>query len=136
MRENKKRYILVLLFFVNIIMLVVPVLPHHHHTGGVICMKQDIPVESNCPTHHHHDANDSCCKSECLTRFDSSVPSVQTNHGPHFVFTASLFADNIIVKLLNLPDKQQERRRTVYQESLHGTNVSRAFGLRAPPFTL
>ena len=31
-------------------MLVAAVIPHHHHPNGMICMKQDLPVEQQCPT--------------------------------------------------------------------------------------
>lgn len=55
--KGKKRIIVTLLFFINIIMLVAAVIPHHHHPNGMICMKQDLPVEQQCPTHHHHPGN-------------------------------------------------------------------------------
>ena len=47
--KGKKRIIVTLLFFINIIMLVAAVIPHHHHPNGMICMKQDLPVEQQCP---------------------------------------------------------------------------------------
>ena len=43
--KGKKRIIVTLLFLINIIMLVAAVIPHHHHPNGMICMKQDLPVE-------------------------------------------------------------------------------------------
>ena len=48
--KGKKRIIVTLLFLINIIMLVAAVIPHHHHPNGMICMKQDLPVEQQCPT--------------------------------------------------------------------------------------
>ena len=57
--KGKKRIIVTLLFLINIIMLVAAVIPHHHHPNGMICMKQDLPVEQQCPTHNHHPGNDS-----------------------------------------------------------------------------
>ena len=47
--KGKKRFIVTMLFFINIIMLVAAVIPHHHHPNGMICMKQDQPVEQQCP---------------------------------------------------------------------------------------
>ena len=47
--KGKKRIIVTLLFLINIIMLVAAVIPHHHHPNGMICMKQDLPVEQQCP---------------------------------------------------------------------------------------
>ena len=45
--KGKKRIIVTLLFLINIIMLVAAIIPHHHHPNGMICMKQDLPVEYN-----------------------------------------------------------------------------------------
>lgn len=47
--KGKKRFIVTMLFIINIIMLVAAVIPHHHHPNGMICMKQDQPVEPAMP---------------------------------------------------------------------------------------
>lgn len=136
--KGKKRIIVTLLFFINIIMLVAAVIPHHHHSDGIICMKQDLPVEEQCPMHHHphhHPANDSCCSSECLTRFQSPVPSVHTDNGPDYVFIATLFTDVIIEHLLR-PLERRVKNYYVYRDSLHGTDTLRATSLRAPPYSV
>ena len=123
------------MLFVSIIMLAVPVIPHHHHANGVICMKHDIAPESSCPHHHHHQANDSCCDSECMTQLNSSVPSIQVDHGPQHILIAILFDDNLLRNLFD-PQERQLRDNYAYLESLHGTNISRAFVLRGPPCAL
>ncbi len=113
-------------------MLVVPAIPHHHHANGVICMKNDIPTDTPCPTHHHHSGSDTCCNDGCLTKFDSPTPSIEMDGSPHYVFVATLFTDLIIENLF----KPQERRIKdyyAYRETLHSTVISRASGLRAPP---
>lgn len=46
---RNKRYIVSFLLFISMIMLVVPVIPHHHHADGVICMKNDLTPEPQCP---------------------------------------------------------------------------------------
>ena len=69
--KGKKRIIVTLLFFINIIMLVAAVIPHHHHPNGMICMKQDLPVEQQCPKHHHHPESDACCNSTDFYRATS-----------------------------------------------------------------
>lgn len=130
MKGNKK-YIISLLFFINIIMLVATVIPHHHHLDGTICMKNDFPEQQSCPIHHHQ-GSDPCCNDICLTHFISHTPLAQSNCAPHFVFVATLFTDAIISKLL-LPQERHIKDYYAYKESLHGTNISRAFGLRAPP---
>lgn len=134
MKKNKRNIVL-FLFFINIIMLIVPVIPHHHHPNGMICMKHDLPVEQQCRTHHHHPGSDSCCDSECMTRFESSTPVLQTDSGPDYVFIATLFTDQIIESILR-PQEKRINNEFVYRESLHGTNISRALGLRAPPCSI
>ena len=127
--KGKKRIIVTLLFLINIIMLVAAVIPHHHHPNGMICMKQDLPVEQQCPTHHHHPGYDSCCSSECMTRFYSPTPSVHTDSGPDYVFIATLFTDVIIetlcmariytVPLLFVPLPTLFLRKSVNANQLH-----------------
>lgn len=86
---RNKRYIVSFLLFISMIMLVVPVIPHHHHADGVICMKNDLTPEPQCPK-HHHPGNDSCCNDGCMTRLNSPTPSVQADNNPHYLFTAIL----------------------------------------------
>lgn len=129
---KNKRYIVYLLFLISIVMLGVPAIPHHHHANGVICMKQDLPVNDQCPTHHHHDGNDTCCSDGCLTRFDSPTPSIQVDNGPHYVFVATLFTDFMIENLFK-PQEKRIKNYYAYRETLHGTVLNRASGLRAPP---
>ncbi|MBC8593435.1 hypothetical protein H8744_09290 [Oscillospiraceae bacterium N12] len=129
---RNKWYIICLLFFVSIIMLAVPIIPHHHHANGLICMKHDVKPEAQCPAHNHHQHSDSCCDSECLTRFSSPAPTMQSDFSPHYVFIDTLFADLLIDHLLR-PLEKQLNNEYVYRESLHGTNITRAFALRGPP---
>lgn len=124
-----------MLLFINIIMLVVAVIPHHHHPGGTICMKYDLPVEHACTTHNHHTENDSCCDSECMTRLHTPIPSLQTESGPDYVFITTLFT-SVIIEHLFRPQEKRIKNCYVYRDSLHGTNIPRAFSLRAPPCTV
>ena len=131
--NGKKKFLVTLLFFINIIMLIVAVFPHHHHSDGMICMKQDLPIEQQCPmNHHHHPENDSCCHSECMTHFQSPTPSLQSHSGPDYILIATLFTDDIIEHLLR-PLEKRARNNYDFRESLHGTNIPRTFSLRAPP---
>lgn len=132
--KRKKPIIVALLFLINIIMLIVAVIPHHHHSDGMICMKQDLPVEQQCPAHHHPE-NDSCCSNECMTRFHSRTPSVQPDSGPDYVFIATLFTDFIIEQLLR-PQERRIKHYYIYHDPLHGTDIHRAIPLRAPPYTV
>lgn len=134
---KNKRYILSFLFFISIFMLVVPAIPHHHHANGMICMKHDIPTQEQCPDHNHHQQdNDACCNDECQARFHSPAPTAQADFGqPQHLFVAILF-DNLILQNLFRPQEQRIKSGYAYLESLHGANIVRAFGLRAPPYPL
>lgn len=133
---RNKRYILAFMLFISILMLIVPVIPHHHHANGIICMKNDVTSETQCPNHNHHQqGNDSCCNEECLTRLSSPALTVQADSGPHYVFIATLFTDFIIENLFK-PQEQRIKNYYAYREALHGTVINRAIGLRAPPYVL
>ena len=135
--KGKKRIIVAMLFLINIIMLVAAVIPHHHHPNGMICMKQDLPVEQQCPMHphQHQPESDPCCNSECLTHFQSPTPSIHTDNGPDYVFITTLFT-NVIIEHLLRPQERRVRNYYVCRDSLHGTETPRATSLRAPPYSV
>lgn len=131
---RNKQYIFSFLFLISIILLVMPVIPHHHHADGLICMKHDLTSEKQCPTHNHHQENDACCSNECLARFYSPIPSTQTDQThPPYLFVALLFADCLILDLFK-PQEERIKNDYAFRENLHGANIVRAFGLRAPPY--
>lgn len=134
MMKGKKRFVLTTMFLVNIIMLAVTVFPHHHHSEGVICTKQDLPDEEQCPIHHHPE-DDSCCSFDCMTRFHSPTPPSHTNSKPDYVFVTTLFTDFIIEHLLQ-PLEKRMKDDYVFRDSLHGADFSCVTGLRAPPLTV
>ena len=127
---RNKRYILSFLLFISIIMLVVPVIPHHHHANGVICMKNDVTPEPQCPRHHHHPGNDSCCNDGCMTRLNSPTPSVQADNSPHYLFTAILFTDLIIENLFK-PQERRIKNYYAYRESLRKVRNLLTVGLKS-----
>ena len=108
-----KRYIAYFLFFISMIMLIVPVIPHH-------------PCNEHC-----------CCDTGCMTtHFYQQTPSSDnSNLQPCFVWVHTLFSEPLL-KLLTLPEETGIRQEFVYLESLHGTFITRATGLRVPPFVL
>ncbi len=142
---RKKGYIYFMLL-VSVLMLAVPLVPHHHHADGAICMKNDIESDplctdhhsctdhQQCPGHHHHHPeNDACCGDECLTRLQTPVPASQVDLGhPDYVFVALLFTDYLIEHLFSLQERRIDNNY-VFLDSLHGTNITRAFALRGPP---
>lgn len=136
---KKKRYIAFFLFFISMVMLMVPVIPHHHHDNGLICMKGDLPQEEGCCHQQHKEpcCNHSCCDKGCMTtHFFQRVPSSDNAilH-PGFVWVTTLFSEPMLRLLFLSPDSGR-KLEFIYLESLHGTFITRAAGLRAPPFVL
>lgn len=132
--KGKRKVIVTWLLFINIIMLIAAVFPHHHHYDGIICIKQDQPIEQQCPIHHHHSSeNHTCCDDECMTNFQSPAPSVQTHNGPDYIIIATLFTCDIIEHLLR-PLEKRVKNYCIYRDSLHGTETPHTFSLRAPPY--
>lgn len=134
--ENKW-HIWSFLFVISIIMVTITAIPHHHHSDGMICMKDDIQ-ETACPcspeSQHHHD--DPCCTNECMASFNSPVPTAQNQEvQPHYLYAITLFTEPLL-RLLTQPEEHIIRHYSVYIESLHGTFITRAAGLRAPPYFL
>ena len=137
----RRRYITILLSLVSILMLAVPVVPHHHHGSEAICLKNDL--HTGCGdtghTHHRHPAgHPNCCHDKgCLThQFVQRTPQVERQAPrPRPVLLPSDFSLPAV-----LPHLYAEPHQTIsyspYIESLHGTRIARASGLRAPPCTL
>ena len=70
---------------------------------------------------------------------ERSVPEIpnsdNSNLHPCFVWVNTLFTEPLL-KLLTLPEETGIRQEFVYLESLHGTFITCATGLRAPPSVL
>ena len=132
---KKKRNIAYFLFIISMIMLVVPVIPHHHHDNGMICMKNDVHADSCCP--QHTPCNDHCCcDTGCMTtHFFQQSRTPDDDIAPDFLWVTTLFTAPIL-RLLSLPEETGTRIESVYIEFLHGTFITRASGLRAPPCVL
>ena len=120
---QRKRYITFFFIFISMVMLVVPVIPHHHHNNGLICMKNDITPNVRYPG--------------CVTtHFFQQTPSSDNGWThPDFPLVITLFSEPLL-RLLVLPEESGQRQDCIYQESLHGTYLTRATGLRAPPCVL
>lgn len=133
---KKKRYITYFLFFISMVMLAVPVIPHHHHSDGLVCMKDDLAA--NCCEHRHTPADKHCCNTGCVTtNIVQQTPSSDNDAWahPNIPWTVTLFFESIS-KLLVLSENDLKRQDRIYIEFLHGTCITRATGLRAPPYAL
>lgn len=133
---KKKQYITYFLFFISLIMLVAPVIPHHHHADGLICMKNDITADC-CGQHHNPNKDHCCCDKGCVTtQFVQQTP----NTDDAGILPDALWAVTLLIepysKLLILPEFDIRRQDCGYLESLHGTFITCATGLRAPPCVL
>ena len=131
---KNKRYILYSLMVTCMIMLVVPLIPHHHHGNGMICMKDDVKdTDYPCDQQHHHHQDEPCCTSNCMTYIESSVPTPQLDEvQPQYFYISTLFTEPLL-RFLTQPEEKNIHREYVYLESLHGTYILCATGLRAPP---
>ena len=127
----RKKLNVTTLFIINIIMLIVAVVPHHHHPNGLICLNQDQAIEQQAPTQHSNNCH-SCCGEECLTHFQSSTPTTQSDNGPDFVLINVLFTEFMIEQSLQ-PLEKELFRHHVFRESLHSIKIPRTSSLRAPP---
>ncbi len=134
---EKKWYVTYFLLFISIVMLVVPVIPHHHHADGLICMKNDITTD--CCKQNHNPENDHCCSDTgCVTtHFFQRSPSTDNDAwaNPDTLWVATFYLEPLL-RLLAVPEVNLKRQDNVYLESLHGTFITRATGLRAPPSVL
>ncbi|NDV65634.1 hypothetical protein D0T60_10315 [Bacteroides sp. 224] len=123
----------------SMILVVMPTIPHHHHGNGIICMKDDIK-ENDCGCHHHghhhhHPGDDPCCTNNCLTQnINAESARQQANFIAEFDWVPMVFLlVESTFKLITQPIDPDDYNDHVYRESLHGTFITRAAGLRAPP---
>lgn len=125
-----KRYIVYFLMATGMIMLGASLIPHHHHNDEIVCMKDDMETESPC-SHHHND--DPCCTSLCATQLELSAPTQLSDKvQPVFIYCITLFFKPLL-QLAIQPEERTVYRGYVYLELLHGTFITGAAGLRAPP---
>lgn len=132
-----QRHTAYLLLVVSILMLGVPVVPHHHHTGGLLCMRNDEgrggcqnrDGQADTPEH-------CCCHTGCITtHFFQQRPTVDTGWQHPAPAGDACFLPSLLAILPEAaPDVSRRQGHTFhYIESLHGTLIARAKGLRAPP---
>lgn len=123
------------MLFISAVLITIPAIPHHHHGDSIICMKDDIKDVDCCSMHHthHHQDDDPCCNGDCVTHLLSSTPTLDTEDiQPQFTYIQTLFTESLL-RFLTQPVEKDVYNDFVYVESLHGTYLTRAAGLRAPP---
>ena len=116
-----------------IAIIVVPYIPHHHHQDSMH-FGFDLSEQTECIAHSHETGanEDTCCHDDCLAKFDIQKPPQNFNCLPQLLVISSLFDDYLSKHLLNSSHNELSNEYH-YLESLHGTNITRAFALRGPP---
>jgi hypothetical protein len=111
-----------LFLFISFIVVIMPAIPHHHHTDGVVCMDGDVK-------------DDPWCAGDCLGQKVDAEPALQGADPvqPQFLYSIMLFSEPLL-RFITQHEERAVRYDGVYLESLHGTCIARAAGLRAPPF--
>ncbi len=130
---KSKGLLLLIMLTAIIAIIVVPSIPHHHHQG-MIHFGFSLTEQTECISHlNENDSNtDTCCHEDCLAKFDIQKPPQSFNCLPQLLVVSLLFDDYLLKYLLN-PSLNELHNEYHFLESLHGTNITRAFALRGPP---
>ena len=129
------RHAAYLLLLLSILMLGVPVIPHHHHADGVLCMKDDVHAGCCTPTPDEAGGH-CCCDTGCIsTHFFQQRPDTSPDI-PQPLSCDMLFLPAELLADLLPRHSISHSLAPIYIESLHGTSLTRATGLRAPPASL
>lgn len=135
---ERKRYIPFFLLVVSLLMMAVPVFPHHHHANGLLCMKNDIgphccqqhPSETGSETH-------CCCETGCIAHHFFQQMPTDMRTSPHPAVSELIpFLSPLLLRLAASRAIAPKGDIPIYIESLHGTLIAHATGLRAPPVSL
>ncbi|NDV57931.1 DUF6769 family protein [Bacteroides sp. 519] len=131
-----KTFISIFLLLISIILIAMPAIPHHHHGNGTICMKDDLKNDDCCTMehNHHHEEDDPCCNGACATHVFSTPTIDSENSLPPLICLDILFTESII-RFITQPLEKNIHDDFVFVEFLHGTYITRAAGLRAPPLS-
>ena len=135
----KKTMALIFVFMANMVLLAHAVVPHHHHTPVDVCLAADViaadhgELADDPHASHDHGSTLECIIGDVIVRGadDRLVFALwKCHHLPDFEFiipqTVSLVADVQEHEHLTVPSR----------EALPSVFICRAFGLRAPPFTV
>ena len=138
MKPAARRHIASLFCLLSLLVLGAVVLPHHHHHDWQICLKNDLQ-QSPCCEHRlpADECEHCCCNKGCITTHFFQRQS-QTPHllQLHHLWTTVPCNGTRLPKPSDFPAAFSRERKYTYSESLHGTYIARAKGLRAPPVVL
>lgn len=139
MKPAARRHTAFLFCLLSFLVLGAVVVPHHHHHDRQICLKDDLRQSSCC--RHRLPADECghcCCNKGCITTHffqrQSQVPQLPLLHPS--LWKAVPCDGTRLPNPSSLPGTFSREREYTYLESLHGTFIARAKGLRAPPLFL
>lgn len=116
----------------SILVLLSVVIPHHHHSDGIPCYGL-MTTEASHGDHNGEESHDCDCtghNSAFLTSLQSHFTDGDVDL---YLFPLLVLFDYINPPGLSFYEQYVERDRAFYIESLHGTWIASASGLRAPP---
>lgn len=130
-----------ILLVLSIVVLGVPVVPHHHHDDDRLCMKNDISDHCCTPSSEipGEEKEHCCCQTGCITTHffqQRSDMDMGWLHPATHAIPDFLPAIPPLPLDLSVPTLWWRQHPSFYIESLHGTFIARATGLRAPPSLL
>ena len=135
----KKTMALIFVFMANMVLLAHAVVPHHHHTPVDVCLAADViaadheGVTNDPHASHDHSSTLECIIGDVIIRgADDKSGLVLWEYHPLSDF------DFILPQTVFFVAAVQEREclTVPFRESLPSVFICRAFGLRAPPFTI
>lgn len=131
MRAKTKIYQYVMLL-VSIVVLMSVVIPHHHHSNGLPCY-QSLFAEAGQGGHEGPGSHDCGCHGHNVALYTSIFSHSTDGNASQFLFPLLVLFDYINPPAPVFYKLLFENDRTCYVESLHGTWIVSASGLRAPP---
>lgn len=134
MTARKTRQNAWFLLIVCVLMMMSAVFPHHHHCGQLLCMQDDRELcASACADGSHTHAPENGCSEGCVTKFNVNTPQRDSIvlQSPMIVLSDLFVLSHCLV--LNSFMTESETVPPVYVEHLHGIDIPRSGGLRAPP---
>lgn len=117
----------------GIFMLLSVVIPHHHHRAGTPCYQslttEDAHGDKSTDTH------DCSCDGHNLAYFNSLISHVTDGDTHLYLMPLFVLFDYIYPPEPAFYESPSYRANAFYVESLHGTWIVSATGLRAPPMS-
>lgn len=130
--KAKKRIYQYVMLVASIVMLLSVVIPHHHHSNGLPCYKS-VKTEAAHGGHGSSNSHDCGCNGHNVALYTSLLTHITDVDMGHQLFPLLVLFDYINPPEPAFNGQFSEREQSFYIETLHGTWITSASGLRAPP---